>query len=177
MSSNPPNKVEFAVELPRTRQEYEALLWVEGKGAMAGSMTMLDRPFGFFALREGGTFAPDGEDVGPMPEKVAPPGRLTVRIKSDGVYSLDGKDLDESEFAATCKEAVAREPATSILFRIPADLPFAGAYRAIEAARAGGVCHHSHRARRCDQSEGIVPSSAHSGALIVGSAIADHPAS
>ena len=135
----PPNKVEFAVELPRTRQEYEALLWVEGKGAMAGTMSMLGRPFGFFALREGGPFAPDGEDVGALNEGVAPPGRLTVRIKPEGASTLDGKDLDAPGLAAAFKEAMAQEPATTVKFLVPPELPFADVQRAIEAAREAGV--------------------------------------
>lgn len=138
VSTNPPNKVEFAVEFPRSKQEYEGLLWVEGKGAMAGTTTLLDRAFGFFALREGGTYAPDGEDVAPL-EKSAPPGRLTATLQAGGVTTLDGKDLDAGALADALKAALAADAETSILLRVPADIPFAEVNRAIEAARNAGI--------------------------------------
>ena len=48
-----PQKARFTIKFPRTEQEYEAFLWTEGKNLMAGSFTMDDRTFGFFAVREG----------------------------------------------------------------------------------------------------------------------------
>ena len=48
-----PQKATFRVKFPRTEQEYDALLWTEGKNVLAGSFVMQDRPFGFFAVREG----------------------------------------------------------------------------------------------------------------------------
>ena len=50
-----PNRATFTVRFPRTEQEYEAFLWTEGKWALAGTFRMLDRPAGFFAVREGHT--------------------------------------------------------------------------------------------------------------------------
>ncbi len=139
VSTTTPNQVQFAVELPRTRQDYEGLLWVEGKGAIAGTTTLLDRPFGFFALREGGTFAPEGEEVGPTPETPAPPGRLTVFLQPGGMSTLDGKALDTPRLVEALKAAVAAEPATSVLLRIPAAIPFSEVHSAIEAARNAAV--------------------------------------
>lgn len=59
-----PNHVRFSIEYPQSSQVFEGYLWTEGKGALAGTMTMLDRHFGFFALREGGRFAPESNDLG-----------------------------------------------------------------------------------------------------------------
>jgi hypothetical protein len=47
------NKASFTIKFPRTEQVYEAYLWTEGKNALAGSFQMLDRRFGFVAVREG----------------------------------------------------------------------------------------------------------------------------
>jgi hypothetical protein len=47
------HKITFSVEFPRARQDYEGLLWTEGKNAIAGSLSMLDRPYSFIAIREG----------------------------------------------------------------------------------------------------------------------------
>jgi hypothetical protein len=46
-------KIDFSVQFPRARQDYQGLLWTEGKNAIAGSLSMLDRPYGFIAIREG----------------------------------------------------------------------------------------------------------------------------
>jgi hypothetical protein len=53
VSAEVPNKVAFKVKFPRTEQAYEGLLWTDGKWAIAGTFQMLERPFGFFAVREG----------------------------------------------------------------------------------------------------------------------------
>jgi hypothetical protein len=60
VSTESPQKAVFTVKFPRTEQEYDAYLWTEGKNVLAGSFTMLDRAFGFFAVREG-TRAPQAE--------------------------------------------------------------------------------------------------------------------
>jgi hypothetical protein len=46
-------KIDFAVQFPRARQDYQGFLWTEGKNAIAGTLSMLDRPYGFIAIREG----------------------------------------------------------------------------------------------------------------------------
>ena len=53
LSGDPPNNVTFRIKFPRTEQEYVGYLWTEGKWGLAGTFTMLDRTFGFFAIREG----------------------------------------------------------------------------------------------------------------------------
>ena len=46
-------KIVFTVQFPRARQDYEGFLWTEGKNAIAGTLSMLDRPYSFIAIREG----------------------------------------------------------------------------------------------------------------------------
>jgi hypothetical protein len=53
VSEESPQKSQFTIQYPRTEQVYDAFLWTEGKNLMAGSFTMNDRAFGFFAVREG----------------------------------------------------------------------------------------------------------------------------
>jgi hypothetical protein len=53
VASDPPNRLTFKIKFPRTEQEYEGFLWTEAKWGLAGTFTMLDRKFGFFAVREG----------------------------------------------------------------------------------------------------------------------------
>jgi hypothetical protein len=53
VSAETPHKLTFSLKFPRTEQEYQAYLATEGKEALAGTFTMQERTFGFFALREG----------------------------------------------------------------------------------------------------------------------------
>jgi hypothetical protein len=136
-----PHKVAFRVKFPRTHQDYEGYLWTEGKGAMAGTLTMLDHAFGFFAVREGGRIAAEGEDIGPLGDKARQantPGRRTVTIRK-GQYTLDGQPRTDMELTESLKKATAAEPATWVLLRVPDDEPFAAIQRAFEVIGAAGV--------------------------------------
>ena len=46
-------KVQFAIQFPRARQDYQGVLWTEGKEVMAGTLAMLGQDFSFVAVREG----------------------------------------------------------------------------------------------------------------------------
>ena len=46
-------KVQFAIQFPRARQDYQGVLWTEGKQVMAGTLAMLGQDFSFVAVREG----------------------------------------------------------------------------------------------------------------------------
>jgi hypothetical protein len=135
-----PHKVAFRVKFPRTQQDYEGYLWTEGKGALAGTLTMLDHAYGFFALRDGGRFAPEGEDVGPLAgdKQASTPGRRTVVVRK-GQYSLDGQPRTDMELTEALKKAIAAEPATWVLLQVPDDEPFAAIRHAFEAIGAAGV--------------------------------------
>ena len=53
VSAESPQQATFTVKFPNTEQEYHAYLWTGGKNVLAGSFTMTDRTYGFFAPREG----------------------------------------------------------------------------------------------------------------------------
>ena len=44
---------QFAIQFPRARQEYQGVLWTEGKQVIAGTAAMLGQDFSFVAVREG----------------------------------------------------------------------------------------------------------------------------
>jgi hypothetical protein len=135
-----PHKVSFRIKFPRTQQEYEGFLWTEGKGALAGTVTMLDRAYGFFALREGGRFAPEGEDVGLLGKEsqTGTPGRRVVVVRR-GQYTLDGLPRTDQELTDALKQARVADPATWVLLQVPDDEPFAAIQRAFEVIGAAGV--------------------------------------
>jgi hypothetical protein len=135
-----PHRVTFRVKFPRTEQEFEGYLWTEGKGALAGTVTMLDRTFGFFAIREGGRFAPEGDDVGPLvgDRGAGPPGRRTVVVRR-GQYTLDGRPRTDAELIESLKQAREAEPATWVLLQVPDDETYSSIEHAFEAIGAAGV--------------------------------------
>jgi hypothetical protein len=133
-----PQKIAFRIKFPRAHQDYEGLLWTEGKGAMAGTLTMLNRAFGFFAVREGGRYAPEGEDLGALDKASGKPHRKTVTAHK-GEYTLDGKPRTDQELTDALKSAVAAEPGTWVVLQVPEDESYAAVLRAIDAIHAGGV--------------------------------------
>ena len=48
------------IDFPRPRQDYQGVLWSEGKNVIAGTLTMLGRDFSFVAVREGTRLDLDG---------------------------------------------------------------------------------------------------------------------
>ena len=47
-----PQRIQFVIDFPRTKQDYQGILWSEGKNVIAGTVTMLGRVFSFVAVRE-----------------------------------------------------------------------------------------------------------------------------
>jgi hypothetical protein len=141
VAADVPQKIRFSVRYPRARQDFEGYLWTEGKGAMAGVVTLLDRPYGFFAIREGGRYAPEGDEVaGPLSALDADrPGRLVVEVVGGDRFRLDGKTLSDVELTAALQPRVRAEPPAWVLLRVPGSLPFSAASRAIDLIRAARV--------------------------------------
>ncbi len=133
-----PQKVQFTIRFPRTRQDFEGWLWTAGKGAMAGTLKMLDHTYGFFALREGGRFASE-EDQGNLVEASAPQkGRLALTVKK-GQLALEGRVIEEQALQEELRKAIQKEPATWVLVKAPADEPFAVLHKTVEVLKAAGI--------------------------------------
>ncbi|MHC5542919.1 ExbD/TolR family protein, partial [Singulisphaera rosea] len=138
VAADVPQKVVFTVKFPRARQDFEGLIWTEGKGAMAGTLTMLDRVYGFFAVREGAKVAPEGEAVGPVAKGTDRPGRKSVALRK-GQYLLDGQPKTDMELAEALKRAVAADPGTWVLLQVPDNETFAAVNQAYEVLGSAGV--------------------------------------
>jgi hypothetical protein len=133
-----PNRIRFSVELPRTRQEFDGLIFLEGKGAIAGSYTLLDRTLGFFAIRDGGEIAPDGEDVGvPVAEGERPP-KCVIEITTMGL-TIEGKTMDEASLPAEIRATLADDAAAGVLIRVADDVPSGRVMKVIDTAREAGA--------------------------------------
>jgi hypothetical protein len=68
ITDDPQPRIRFSIRFPRSTDEYDGLLFSDGKGAIAGTVLQQDRPHAFFAIREGGRISPDGDDPLPAPE-------------------------------------------------------------------------------------------------------------
>lgn len=133
-------KVAFAIKYPRARQEFEGYLWAEGKGAIAGVARLNERPAGFFAIREGGRYAPEGAEVNfDEPGDPDRPGRHLVEVSGEGI-KLDGKPMSLEAIGKTLgPEAEAAEgPSPWVALRAEG-VPFREVLRVVEAIRASGV--------------------------------------
>jgi hypothetical protein len=53
-----PQRIRFLVRFPRSQQEYDGLIWSEGKNVIAGKVSMLDHDYSFVAIREGASLWP-----------------------------------------------------------------------------------------------------------------------
>jgi hypothetical protein len=141
VATDAPQKVLFSISFPRARQEFEGYLWGEGKGAMAGTVSLLERTFGFFAIREGARYAPEGKDVGPLEgPDTERPGRHVIEIRGEGL-KLDDKTATLEGLAATLRPLVETDaiPAPWALIRVPADQKYGDVLRVVEALRASGI--------------------------------------
>jgi biopolymer transport protein ExbD len=114
-------------------------LWTEGKGAMAGVVSLLGHPYGFFAIREGGHYAPEGDEVGPLAAESDRPGRAIVELQAEDRFRLDGKSLTRDELTAALKPKASADPPGWVLLRVPPSLPFSAVERAIEAIHSAGI--------------------------------------
>ena len=135
---DPANKIRLAIEFPRTRQEFDGFLFVEGKGAIAGSFLLLDKPYGFFAVREGGLLVPDGEDLGIKRLDDVKPGKLAIQATAQG-FLLNGKPVNEAAILDAMKSAVAEQPTSWALIDVSSDVPAGKLLKLIEALRNAGA--------------------------------------
>ena len=103
VSADVAKKVFFAIKYPRARQEFEGYLWAESKGAIAGVASLNERPAGFFAIREGGRYAPESSDLAapglPEGERAF---RHEVELGRAGL-TLDGKPVTFEALADSLK--------------------------------------------------------------------------
>jgi hypothetical protein len=133
VSPDIPHKLQFSIQFPRAKQTYDGLLWTEGKSAIAGTVSMLDRQYGFVAVREGSSLVCEAFDLSP---RTIVPTKSEYRIVvlqagSDG-YTLDGKASSPAELTTALAAAVKANPATKVLLRVAETIP---CDRVLQAAR------------------------------------------
>jgi biopolymer transport protein ExbD len=137
-----PKKIAFDVQFPQARQSYEGLLWTEGKNAFAGTVSMLDRPYSFIAIREGTSLWSEEIDLGLMASSTGDKSSRRIIISLDAAtdrFTLDAKPCSSTELAEALSRLVKAEPTSNVLLRVPDSVPFERVRRAVESIRAAGV--------------------------------------
>lgn len=64
-----PQRIRFEVRFPRARQSYDGLIWSEGKNVIAGTVSMLDHPYSFVAIRQGASLGSRSTGLAPAEPK------------------------------------------------------------------------------------------------------------
>jgi hypothetical protein len=136
-------KIRFTIEFPRSSQNYQGILWTEGKNVMTGSLTMLGRDFGFLAVREGTPLVLDG---GGEAVAISPPDRLAtwirIRVKADADRYDVGKDSvpkSGMELTELLSRSFGTDPKLKVLIVAGESIPQSRLLQAIEAVRAAGI--------------------------------------
>jgi hypothetical protein len=132
-------KVGFSVQFPRARQTYEGYLWSEGKNVIAGSMSMLDHPYSFFALREGAPLFSAALDLDEHHDGAGIRARVVKLEPGADRYVLDGQARTAAELTDALAQAVKAEATARVLLRVSGAVPFERVRRAAETIRAAGV--------------------------------------
>lgn len=135
-------KVQFAIQFPRARQDYQGVLWTEGKQVIAGTLAMLGHDFSFVAIREGSRLdlgAEAGASASLTPGK--PEGVwLRVRAEAESDKYLLGKDpKTRAELTDELSRAVKSVPGTKVLIVAAESTPYTRVRQALEAVQAAGV--------------------------------------
>jgi len=140
IAAGKPQRVGFTIRFPRAEQVYDGLLWTEGKNVFAGSLTMLERPYSFVAVRDGASLASQEIDLEPA-QNLPPSPRRRVVVLDNGSdrFIVDGLSRTPAELAEALAQAIKADGATEVLLRVPAAVPFERVSRAARAIRESGV--------------------------------------
>lgn len=129
-------KIQFTIQFPRARQDYQGILWTSGKQVIAGTLTMQNQESSFVAVREGSRL-----NLGEDPEAMATvaPGKplstwLRVRVETEpDRYSLGTTRKTGAELTEWLARAVKGAPVVKVLIVAPESAPY-------ERVLRGRVC-------------------------------------
>jgi hypothetical protein len=141
VAADKPQRISFTIQFPRAQQEYDGVLWNEGKNVFAGTLTMLERPYSFVAVREGAVLSGPEIQLG-TPQYTAPMrGRSVVIALENGSERLivDGSPCTPTELADVLTQVLKTDRATAVLLRVPAAVPFERVKGTADTVRKAGI--------------------------------------
>ena len=127
VAADKPQRIGFIIQFPRAEQEYTGVMWTEGKNVIAGTFTMLERPFSFVAVRDGASLAvPEVEFESARPLHLSRQRRIRVVVLESDSDRLvvDGISRSAAQLKEVLAPAIKLDPATEVLLRVPATVPF-----------------------------------------------------
>jgi hypothetical protein len=133
-----PRKIEFTIQFPRSKQDYEGLLWTEEKNVFAGTVQILDHPYSFFAIREGAALPSDSIELSQKPLVQGSTNRVVILEDEADRYTLDGVAKTGDEIRTALVESARRHPSETVVLRVPESAPFDRVNRAIQIIRNTG---------------------------------------
>jgi len=141
LAADKPQRIGFTIQFPRAQQDYDGLLWTEGKNVIAGTFTMLERPYSFVAVRDGASLAGPEAELEPAQNVAPTQGRRTVIVLEDGSdrVSVDGMSRTSGELVEALTQALKTDRATEVLLRVPDAVPFERVSRTVKAVRQAGI--------------------------------------
>lgn len=137
-----PRRIEFEIRFPRTRQNYEGLLWTEDKNVFAGTARIVEHPYSFIAVREGAALVPESIEASSPPRSpstISASTRVVGLEAAEDRYTIDGRSCSADELKAALAAAMKAQPATAVLVRAAANLPYHRVERATRLIRAAGI--------------------------------------
>lgn len=134
-------RIELEIQFPRSKQVFDGLLWTEEKNVFAGTVTILEHPYSFVAVREGSPLVPEPID-GTSPVRAPAALKSATRVIAlDGPdrYELDGVPKTADELTAALSAASKGQAAVEVLLRVPASTSFEAVQRAVRLVRGAGI--------------------------------------
>ncbi len=122
-----PQKISFTIKFPRAEQTYEGFLFSEGKNVIAGTVSMLDRSYGFVAVRDGASLSLSS---GTSESSVAAAGlatekcRVVVLQPGSAECQLDGQTLPLTELTRVLSQSVQKQKTTTVRLCVSDAAPF-----------------------------------------------------
>jgi hypothetical protein len=135
-------KVQFAIQFPRARQEFQGVLWTESKQVMAGTLSMLGRDFSFVAVRDGSRLDFGGDPGVAAMIAPAKPGGTWLRVRVDAEperYLLEKAPRTRAELIEALARTVKTDPEARVLILAAESTPFSRVRQALESVQAAGV--------------------------------------
>jgi biopolymer transport protein ExbD len=141
VAAEKPQHISFTIQFPRAQQTYDGLLWNEGKNVFAGTLTMLERPYSFVAVREGASLSGPEMELDTSQNAAPIRGRRVVIVLENSPERLivDGSPRAAAELVEALSQALKADPATEVLLRVPAAVAFERVSGVAETIRKAGV--------------------------------------
>ncbi len=137
-----PRRIEFEIKFPRTRQNYEGLLWTEDKNVFAGTARIVEHPYSFVAVREGASLVPETIEASSPPRSpstISASTRVVGLEAAEDRYTIDGRSCSADDLKSALAAAVKQQPGAAVLVRAAPNLPYHRVEQAIRLIRAAGI--------------------------------------